>query len=424
MKTLQALILVSFVLSCAGGQSLSKKEKTLNDRIDDLQLSIRMEPANPANHVLLGNVYCELGKYDQANDEYDKALLLRPGLNDALVQKGYVHWKTGEKKKALDAFKSVLYNPSGQNYVAKIAGIIGNPYSVHQIANGPRDNAFPSCSPDGKLILFQSNRDDNWEIYVMGTDGKHAKRLTNNPARDEGPVFSPDGQTIAFTSTRDDTIHTHLEDLVREIYLNTLSGEADRRLTDNPGDDWAPVFARAGGRIMFLSDRSDLRAVPTSEKNSNVYQMMIGDNQIRQVTDSVDRKALGDYAMGAKDIYYSSNSSGNFDIYVKRLSNKPAKKLIATEGEDVGARLSHAGDKIVFFSKTANNYDIYLGRLDSLTVTRLTCDPAIDAAPVFSADDRQIIFHSNRNGSYQIYAIDLGQPISQKELLAILAELE
>ena len=40
------------------------------------------------------------------------------------------------------------------------------------------DDSFPSWSPDGKMITFQSSRDGSFEIYVMNIDGSGQKRLT------------------------------------------------------------------------------------------------------------------------------------------------------------------------------------------------------------------------------------------------------
>jgi hypothetical protein len=45
-------------------------------------------------------------------------------------------------------------------------------------------------------ILFTSERDGNWEIYIMNADGSDIKRLTNNNAMDYSPSWSPDGKII------------------------------------------------------------------------------------------------------------------------------------------------------------------------------------------------------------------------------------
>jgi Tol biopolymer transport system component len=57
---------------------------------------------------------------------------------------------------------------------------------------------FPAWSPDGKKIVFMSDRDGDIEIYVVNADGTHLKRLTHAPGRDAHPAFSRDGRKIAF----------------------------------------------------------------------------------------------------------------------------------------------------------------------------------------------------------------------------------
>ncbi len=52
-------------------------------------------------------------------------------------------------------------------------------------------------------IVFVSDRDGNWEIYVMNSDGSGLINLTNNPADDVHPALSPDGKRITLSSDRD-----------------------------------------------------------------------------------------------------------------------------------------------------------------------------------------------------------------------------
>ena len=55
--------------------------------------------------------------------------------------------------------------------------------------NDAEDDA-PSWSPDGSRIAFQSDRDGNFEIYVMNADGSGQTRLTHNDAFDLSPSWS------------------------------------------------------------------------------------------------------------------------------------------------------------------------------------------------------------------------------------------
>ena len=59
-----------------------------------------------------------------------------------------------------------------------------------RLTDNPADDGRPIWSPDGSRIAFASDRDGNWEIYVMNADGSGQTRLTDNPAWDFSPSWS------------------------------------------------------------------------------------------------------------------------------------------------------------------------------------------------------------------------------------------
>jgi len=71
------------------------------------------------------------------------------------------------------------------------------PHPMRQLTENETDTA-PAVH--GSKIAFMSQRDGNWEIYVMNDDGSGLKRLTTNAAADGLPIWSPDGKAIAFVS--------------------------------------------------------------------------------------------------------------------------------------------------------------------------------------------------------------------------------
>jgi Tol biopolymer transport system component len=86
------------------------------------------------------------------------------------------------------------------------------------------DDLWPSWSPDGSWIVFQSDRDGNFEIYKMKKDGTEQTRLTDSPGIDAGADWSPDGSEIAFVSARNGNF---------EIYIMNADGNSKTRLTSN-----------------------------------------------------------------------------------------------------------------------------------------------------------------------------------------------
>jgi pSer/pThr/pTyr-binding forkhead associated (FHA) protein len=77
----------------------------------------------------------------------------------------------------------------------------GNMNDYEELTNHDGDTA-PSISPNGKKVVFMSNRNNNWDVYVVNIDGSGLTQLTFDEALDGLPTWSPDGRAIAFVSNR------------------------------------------------------------------------------------------------------------------------------------------------------------------------------------------------------------------------------
>lgn len=115
------------------------------------------------------------------------------------------------------------------------------------LTNNPAPDAYPDWSPDGTRIAFASQRDGNWEIYLMDADGSNPINNSQNPAMDIYPMWSPDGTRLTFHSRRDGN---------REIYVMNADGSGQVNLTNHPDQDWLATWSPDGGRLAFYSDRS------------------------------------------------------------------------------------------------------------------------------------------------------------------------
>jgi len=129
-----------------------------------------------------------------------------------------------------------------------------NPGTARPLTEDITMEDAPVVSSDGKTLAFVSTRDGNADIFIMPfrPDGppaeKEAINLTRHPGGDFNPAFSPDGRFIVFSSDRD---RYHAS----EIYMMEADGSAPTRLTRSPGWDGSPSWSRDGKRIFLYSQR-------------------------------------------------------------------------------------------------------------------------------------------------------------------------
>jgi Tol biopolymer transport system component len=128
-------------------------------------------------------------------------------------------------------------------------------------------DAEGSVSPDGKWIVFASNRhaygepleaaaqerferQKSWlmDIYVMSVDGSQTKRLTDVPGYDGGPFFSADGKRICWRRFNE-------EEDKAEIWTMNPDGSDQQQITKLGAMSWAPFFHPSGQYLIFGTNR-------------------------------------------------------------------------------------------------------------------------------------------------------------------------
>ena len=261
-----------------------------------------------------------------------------------------------------------------------------------RLTNNRHDDRSPSWSPDGKRIVFFSNRDGHVmggiptnEIYVMDADGGNQQRLTNNRHDDRSPSWSPDGKRIAFVSNRDG--HAMGGIPTSEIYVMDADGGNQQRLTNNPDGDWNPSWSPDGKRIVFSSRRAG-HFIGKAGITEEIYVMDADGGNRQRLTNNRKNDLLPSWSPNGKRIAFASDRKGhfeNFEIYVMDADGRDQQKLTNNPDDDWNPSWSPDGERIAFRSKRDGNAEIYVMDADGGNPQNLTNNPHADGNPAWFA---------------------------------------
>jgi Tol biopolymer transport system component len=106
-------------------------------------------------------------------------------------------------------------------------------------------------SPDGKFIVGLRRKEKNTDVYVWTVDGGGETRITDHPADDEYPLWSPDGKYIVFVSNRAKTV---------DLWAVPMAGSRPAgdpfRIQADIGKSKIPSDITRSGQLLFYAVRS------------------------------------------------------------------------------------------------------------------------------------------------------------------------
>lgn len=197
-------------------------------------------------------------------------------------------------------------------------------------------------------IVFQSNRDGNYEIYVMDDDGSNMHRLTDNTTYDGYPRWSPDGKQILF---RRDIVSNGK--FIKGVFVMNADGSQQRLLTDIPGIpySWSPD----GRKIVITA---------ITENLSNIHILNLENGDTQKLTRS--GASYADWSPDGQYIAYEHFIGGSFrkNIYTMTADGLNQKPLLP---EQIGfiiraaPRWSPDSDRILYLESKYEINDVEIG---------------------------------------------------------------
>ncbi|MDE6703817.1 MAG: PDZ domain-containing protein [Muribaculaceae bacterium] len=177
--------------------------------------------------------------------------------------------------------------------------IIGDDYDSDIVKNIRRSGATTmAVSPSGDEVAFIIRGD----IYVTSTKYKTTKRITDTPAQERCVEFSPDGRTLVYDSDRDGVWQLFTAKIANddEKQFAYASEIVEEPLYSCATSAQQPVFSPDGKKVAFLENRTELRVIDVDSKQVNTaldgkfnYSYSDGDITFEWSPDS--RWLLADY---------------------------------------------------------------------------------------------------------------------------------
>ena len=242
----------------------------------------------------------------------------------------------------------------------------------------------------GTASRYEWSFDEHYDIYEADLEGRVLRNLTQSSGYDAEGSWSPDGRLIVFASNR----HAYGGELAEEeraklaqdpsyfmdLYIMAADGTSLRRLTTEPGYDGGPFFSPDGGRLVW-------RHFAPDGATAEIWTMRIDGSDRRQLTRSGVMSWAPFFHPSGEYVVYTSNAQGmaNFELYLVDVEGgKEPVRVTYTEGFDGLPVFLPDGRRIAWASKRTpdRSAQIFIADWDHAQARRLLDQaPLVPAAP-------------------------------------------
>jgi Tol biopolymer transport system component len=301
-------------------------------------------------------------------------------------------------------------------------------------------------------IAFASTRDhpatvpaiNGAEIYLMDRDGANVRRLTDNEFGDGFPVLSPDGKKVVFDSNRNRTPEESV--FTSDLFVMDGDGGEQTWLVRGSSATWSPDSRRIGYHAsasgagtpvrtdpgaatqdsdIFVANADDLAAGTESPLNLTRAWTEPGGERMR-IADDPDWSPVDDrIAFTAHDSGddipnppgFLSNSAEVYLVDANAPSAAPERLTFTSvpddgvpDEEERSPAWSPAGDRIAYSCRIGgarNDFELCVADADGTDRIQLTdtSNPVSELSPSFSPDGTRILYHRAAAGTLQLFTI-------------------
>jgi TolB protein len=232
-------------------------------------------------------------------------------------------------------------------------------------------------------MAFTTDREDDYEIYVMSASGALQTNISESYSDDVGAAWTADGSRIVFTSDRDANY---------DIEVAGADGTGRHGLAATAADAWDPSWSPDGRRVAYTGDWN-IRTVPAGGGRS---RMLIGGRAYLWSPAYSPRGGLIAFA----------GDDGNDEIYVARADGSRVRRLTRNPTADYTPTWSPDARRIAFIRELSGVGAVWVMSAAGRGQHRIAGGPAYD--PAWSPNGRLIAFskESGEGDEARIYVVE------------------
>jgi Tol biopolymer transport system component len=200
------------------------------------------------------------------------------------------------------------------------------------------DNFYASVSPDGRYIVFLSDRTGTPHVWRIDIDGSNVKQLTNT-AEDLNANISPDGRWVAYTSFQNKGT----------VWKVAIDGGQPVQITDKASD--IPAFSPDGKQIAcgYLDRTLQLAIVPSD-----------GGQPIKTFSIPVGLNTNHRWSADGRALIYGVTQKGVTNLWAQPIDGSPPKQLTNFASESIFSFDLSRDGKQVALSRGTQSSDVVL----------------------------------------------------------------
>lgn len=178
-------------------------------------------------------------------------------------------WCFNDKEIVFTSYRGIYFLDDSDIWIVNNDGS-----NLRKIVRRPSIQFLPEVSRDGREMLFVDVLEiSSHEIFKLNLETKDYVQLTENYFHDTTPVFTNDAGQIIYSSDENGNY---------DIWIMDKFGQNQKNLTKNPAFDSLPVVTEDGNTIFFLSDRTGSMHIWSMDAKGRELKQMTNDNSDKQ----------------------------------------------------------------------------------------------------------------------------------------------